>query len=78
MINGGQMNTRNTTKKGLALRRGVMVFIGLVILTAAEFFLAQIMVPAVVLWIIALLKAGLVIQFFMHLSRLFQPDEGGH
>jgi cytochrome c oxidase subunit IV len=35
-------------------------------------------VPSVILWIIALSKAGLVINFFMHISRLFEPDAGGH
>lgn len=72
------MNTRNTTKKGLAFRRGLIVFIGLAILTALEFILAQSAAPSLTLWIVAILKAGLVIHFFMHLSRLFQPDEGGH
>lgn len=72
------MNTRKITKKGLALRRSVIVFLGLAILTAVEFILAKMSVPSVILWIIALTKAGLVINFFMHISRLFQPDEAGH
>ncbi|MRR32922.1 hypothetical protein EG834_21900 [bacterium] len=72
------MDTRKTTKKGLALRRGVIIFLGLAILTAVEFILAKMSVPSVILWIIALSKAGLVINFFMHISRLFEPDEGGH
>lgn len=72
------MDTRKTTKKGLALRRGVIIFLGLAILTTVEFILAKMSVPSVILWIIALSKAGLVINFFMHISRLFEPDEGGH
>lgn len=72
------MNTRKITKKGLALRRSVIVFLGLAILTAVEFILAKMSVPSIILWIIALTKAGLVINFFMHISRLFQPDEVGH
>ena len=72
------MDTRKTTKKGLALRRGAIIFLGLAILTAVEFILAKMSVPSVILWIIALSKAGLVINFFMHISRLFEPDEGGH
>lgn len=72
------MDTRKTTKKGLALRRSMIVFLGLAILTAVEFMLAKISVPSIILWIIALSKAGLVINFFMHISRLFQPDEGDH
>lgn len=72
------MDTRKTTRKGLALRRGVIVFLALAVLTAIEFVVARSGVPSAILWIIAILKAALVINFFMHLSRLFQPDEGGH
>ncbi|HWQ04904.1 MAG TPA: cytochrome C oxidase subunit IV family protein [Longilinea sp.] len=72
------MDTRKTTRKGLALRRGVIVFLALAVLTAVEFVAARSGVPSAILWIIAILKAALVINFFMHLSRLFQPDEGGH
>ncbi|TLN27496.1 hypothetical protein FDZ74_01345 [bacterium] len=72
------MDTRKTTKKGLALRRGVIIFLGLAILTAVEFILAKMSVPSIILWIIALSKAGLVINFFMHISRLFEPEDGGH
>lgn len=72
------MNTRKTTKKGLALRRSAIVFLGLAVLTTVEFILAKMMVPSIILWIIALSKAVLVLNFFMHISRLFQPDEGDH
>ncbi len=72
------MDTRKTTRKGLALRRGIIVFLALAVLTAVEFVVARGGVPSGILWILAILKAALVINFFMHLSRLFQPDEGGH
>jgi len=72
------MDTRKTTRKGLALRRGIIVFLALAVLTAVEFGVARSGVPSGILWILAILKAALVINFFMHLSRVFQPDEGGH
>jgi cytochrome c oxidase subunit 4 len=59
------------------LTRGVWVFLGLAILTAVEYFLAVSAVPAVLLWVVALVKAGLVLWFFMHIFRL-TGSEGGH
>ncbi len=72
------MDTRKSTKKGLALRRGAIVFVALAVLTAVEFILARMAVTSAILWILAIAKAALVINFFMHISRLSQPDEGGH
>lgn len=67
--------TSNTS----ALRRGVIVFAALAVLTAIEYLLGVNEAPAILLWIVALLKAGLVLWFFMHLPRVFNPDnEGGH
>ncbi len=60
------------------LNRGVVVFVVLAVLTAVEYYLGTIEAAAVFLWVIALLKAAAVIQYFMHLGRLFQSDEGGH
>jgi len=64
-------------KKMDELTRGVLVFLGLAVLTALEYFLAVSEFPAILLWIIALLKAGLVLWFFMHIFRL-SGSEGGH
>lgn len=59
------------------LTRGVVVFIVLAILTIVEYFLGVNHVPAILLWVIALAKAGLVLWFFMHVFRVFR-SEGGH
>jgi heme/copper-type cytochrome/quinol oxidase subunit 4 len=64
------------TKKD-ELRRGVMVFIWLAALTVVEYILGVQEVAAIFLWIIALLKAGLVLVYFMHIGRVFRP-EGEH
>jgi heme/copper-type cytochrome/quinol oxidase subunit 4 len=59
------------------LTRGVVVFLGLAVLTIVEYFMAISELPSVLLWIIALVKAGLVLWFFMHIYRL-SGSEGGH
>jgi heme/copper-type cytochrome/quinol oxidase subunit 4 len=61
-----------------ALTRGVVVFAILAVLTVIEYFLGTSAVPAVFLWLIALVKAGLVLWYFMHLARVFKPYEGDH
>jgi cytochrome c oxidase subunit 4 len=60
------------------LSRGVVVFVVLAVLTAVEYILGINSAPGVFLWIMALVKAGLVLWFFMHLARVFSPEEGGH
>lgn len=60
------------------LKRGVMVFVGLAILTVIEFVFGIWEVASIFLWIIALTKAGLVIWFFMHIFRLFGVDREVH
>lgn len=59
------------------LTRGVMVFLGLFVLTVVEYFLAVSQLPTILLWVIALTKAGLVLWFFMHIFRL-SGSKGGH
>lgn len=64
--------------KSSELRRGIIVLIALAVLTIIEYVLGYSESPAVFLWIIALLKAAAVLWFFMHLSRVFGSEEGGH
>jgi cytochrome c oxidase subunit 4 len=66
-----------TAKPVDGLKRGVMIFIALAVLTAVEYVFGVLELPAILLWIVALLKAGLVLWFFMHLPRVFSSD-GGH
>jgi cytochrome c oxidase subunit 4 len=65
-------------KKSDELRRGVIVFIVLAVLTAIEYLVATQHLPAVILWVIALMKGGTVLWYFMHVFRVFRSDEGGH
>ncbi len=58
------------------LGRGWVVFIGLAILTVAEYFLAiSIDQNVAILVVFAIAKAGLIIHYFMHLARLWFGDE---
>lgn len=59
------------------LKRGVIVFGVLALLTLVEYFLGVNLVPAIWMWLVALVKAGLVIWFFMHVFRVFD-SQGGH
>ncbi|MGC8855633.1 MAG: cytochrome c oxidase subunit 3 [Anaerolineae bacterium] len=64
----------HTHDKLSALRQGVIIFIYLAILTALEYFVAVAMDLVPLLVVIALVKAGLVLYFYMHIYRLNQQD----
>ena len=59
--------------KTSAYRLIFYVFAGLMALTIAEFFISQIGSTAL-LFIIALIKTGLIVQFFMHIYRLWREE----
>ena len=63
--------------KSSELSRGVVVFLILAVLTAVEYIMGVNQVPYILLWLIALIKGGLVVWFFMHVFRVF-GSEGGH
>ncbi len=58
-----------------AKRQGVNIFIGLAILTVIEFFAATELPSVFLLAVIALLKAGLVLNYYMHIGKLNANDE---
>ena len=59
------------SKTEVAVRGGIMAFVGLAAATIGEYFIAismsQTMVPLI---IIALFKAAVIAQFFMHIMRV--------
>jgi len=59
------------------LGRGVLVFLVLAVLTGIEYAIAILTQAYGALVALALLKALLVLQFFMHVSRV-TSGEGGH
>lgn len=64
------------TKKSAALRDGVIVFAVLAVLTAIEYVVGVSSGTALLL-VLALVKAGIVVNYYMHIRRLSSP-EGGH
>ena len=60
--------------KSSALQLGLFVFGALAVLTAVEFVLAITINLWQFLVLIALIKAGLVLYYYMHISRLFEAD----
>lgn len=60
--------------KSEALRQGAIVFIYLAILTALEFFIAVTLEAVSLLIVVALVKAGLVLYYYMHIYKLSRDD----
>lgn len=67
-----------TASKSRRTRIGWQVFLGLAVLTAIEFLIGALITPAIpYLSITALIKAALIIYYFMHISQL-RRKEAGH
>ncbi len=61
--------------KASAQRTGLFVFLALLVLTIAESIVGGLETPiTVLLIIIALVKAALIIYFFMHVYRLWREE----
>ena len=60
--------------KNEAQRLGVYVFIGLMILTLLEFAVSVYLNSTVGLFITMLLKAALIVYYFMHVFRLWREE----
>lgn len=61
-------------KKAAAYRMGLLALIGLAVLTAIEFVIAIYTGSLVLLFLIALVKAAVIIVVFMHITRLWQEE----
>lgn len=61
-------------KKAAAYRLGMITLIILAVLTAVEYVVAVYMESLVLLFIIALVKAAVIVQNFMHISRLWREE----
>jgi hypothetical protein len=62
-------------KRSAAYRLGMMVLGGLALLTAVEFWIGAGGGSVVFLFLIALVKAGLILQYFMHMAQLWGEGE---
>jgi heme/copper-type cytochrome/quinol oxidase subunit 4 len=66
----------NNSKKTNPLQQGVVIMVILAVLTIVEFILASSNLTLALI-LIAIVKAGIVLQYYMHLPRLFSK-EGEH
>ncbi len=63
------------TNKSDVLRQGIIVFVFLAVLTALEFFVAIEIGSTVLLAMIAFVKVGLVMYYYMHIYKLSVQDD---
>lgn len=62
-------------KKAAAYRLGLVTFVVLMVLTIVEYVIGiQPSASIVLLFIVALVKAALIVQNFMHISRLWREE----
>jgi heme/copper-type cytochrome/quinol oxidase subunit 4 len=64
------------TQPGAAYRRGAMTLVALAVLTGVEFWASAAIGSLVVMAILGLAKAGIILQYFMHLSSLWREETG--
>mgnify|MGYP005837822693 CR=1 FL=1 len=69
--------SQSSVRKAAAVRKGVIIAVVLAVLTLIEFVVGLVFPNPLILLTLAVLKAVIVIQFFMHVSRVF-AREGGH
>lgn len=62
------------TKSGISYQLGISIFLLLAFLTAAEYFIATEFSSTFLLIVVAIVKAALVLYFYMHISKLMKRD----
>ncbi len=60
--------------KNKAFRRGWIIFLVLLLLTAVEFAVGIALNSIALLLVIALIKAALIVYYFMHVYRLWREE----
>lgn len=65
-------------KKAAAYRLGLITLLLMAVLTIVEFFVSIYLGSLVLLFIIAVIKAAIIVQNFMHISRLWRVGEENH
>ncbi len=61
-------------RRSAAYRLGLLIFVGLVVLSVIEFALASVGSTAL-MFIIIVFKAALVMYFFMHIASIWRTEE---
>ena len=69
--------THNQDKSSM-LSQGIFIFVYLAVLTALEYFVAATFKSVAVLVVVALIKAALVVYYYMHIYKLNADHEGDH
>jgi hypothetical protein len=69
---------QSESREAARLRLGLMVLVGLAVLTGLEFWASVSLHSNVIpyLAVVALLKAGLIARYFMHIAQLWHTGEG--
>jgi hypothetical protein len=65
------------SKRASAYRLSTTIMLVLAVLTGIEYFAAINHAGAVIMFLLGLVKAYFVVNFFMHITRLWRTD-GGH
>jgi len=71
----------HTTDKSSAFNQGVLIFVYLAVLTVLEYFIAVTFQAVSILVVVAIIKAALVMYYYMHIYKLNEetdPDENSH
>jgi hypothetical protein len=63
-------------EKRTAYEMGGNVLLGLTVLTAAEFAFGVRAGSIIALFILAMVKGGMILNYFMHVARLWSEEEG--
>src|SRR5512146_3245930 len=67
------------TNKAHVLQQGLIIFIFLAVLTGLEFFIAIAIGAVPLLLVVAVIKVGLVLYYYMHIYKLnLEPGEDTH
>lgn len=61
-------------KKAAAYRLGLITLVILAVLTVIEYFVSIYLGSLVLLFIIAVIKAAIIVQNFMHITRLWREE----
>lgn len=65
---------RLSSKRKAAFRTGIMILLALAVLTIVEFFLSSLGSIAL-MFVIMILKAALIMYFFMHIATVWRTEE---
>lgn len=66
----------HTTDKSSAFAQGVIIFVYLAVLTLIEYFIAVSFNAVSILVVVAVIKAALVMYYYMHIYKLNQDTDG--